>query len=726
MVSMSDVIGNQIETLRREINDHDHRYYVLNEPTIDDPTYDKLFNQLKQLEEAHPHLITSDSPTQRVGGEPLSGFEHVDHAVPMLSVDNTYDETQLREFDQRVAKGLGGEPYRYVVDPKVDGVAVSLLYEDGVLALAATRGDGKTGDDITQNIRTIHTVPLRLSGKDIPSVLEIRGEVVWPTAGFDKFNKQREEKGEPMFANPRNATAGTLKSLDPRVVKARRLQFIAHGFGRIEPLPASSDAELFAQFKSWGMGIAVSPYREIFDSIEDVIERLHEWDQRRHGLPYETDGLVIKVDAFDQRDVLGTTSRYPRWCIAYKFAAERVTTKLIEVDFQVGKSGAITPVARLTPVLLGGTMVSNASLHNPVHIERLGLHEGDTVVIEKAGEIIPQVVKVVESERQANAKSITVPKLCPSCTKRLHYNIPDEGMVAFRCENKDCSDSYKVIQRKSLRKKCVRCGEDVTPVDELPTLRCHNPDCPAQLKERLRHFASRNAMDIARLGTSMADLLVDKRFVQTIADIYKLSEREHELVELERQGETSIKHLLAGIEASKKKSLSRLLVALNLPHVGVSTAEKLADQFESLTEIMAASVEKLQSALSESDEPTKNSFSKIAAAIQKYLDTNETKNLIERLMGYGVNPTAERKTPSDHDGLLAGKTVVITGTLESMSRKDAQDLVKSLGGKTSGSVSKKTDLVVAGESPGSKFTKAQQLGIEIVDEASFRKLVAAQ
>ncbi|MCH9035070.1 MAG: NAD-dependent DNA ligase LigA, partial [Planctomycetes bacterium] len=450
--SMTDTAAKRMERLREQIRRHDHAYYVLGQPTISDQQYDELFSELKRLENEHPDLVTRDSPTQRVGEKPIAGFVHVTHAVPMLSVDNTYDEQQLRDFDQRVAKGLGESAYRYVVDPKIDGVAVALIYEDGVLTHAVTRGDGTTGDDITQNARTIKSIPLRLMGEDVPAVVEVRGEVVWPVAEFQRFNEMREKGGEATFANPRNATTGSLKQLDSKKLLGRGLQFVAHGFGRIEPLAADRDAELFEKFASWG--VPVSPHRRVYDSIDEIAAALAEWDELRKTLPYETDGLVIKVDSFAQRDTLGATSRHPRWCIAYKFAAEQAESTLLAVDVQVGKGGTLTPRAVLEPVQLAGTTVRHASLHNFDQVERLGLCIGDRVVVEKAGEIIPQVVRVVMDQRPANTTPIERPTACPVCEGEV---AQDEGGVR---------------------------------------LRCLNPACPAQLKERLAHFCARDQMDI--------------------------------------------------------------------------------------------------------------------------------------------------------------------------------------------------------------------------------------
>jgi len=460
---MSAAVAKRIDKLREEIRRHDHAYYVLGEPVIADREYDALFDELKRLETEHAELVTPDSPTQRVGGSPIGGFKTVAHDVRMLSIDNTYDEAALREFDERVRKGLGGDAYRYVVDPKVDGVAVSLRYEGGVLTLAATRGDGATGDDITHNARTIRSIPLKLTGRDVPDVLDVRGEIVWPTAEFRAFNAEREKAGEATFANPRNATAGTLKQLDPRNVAGRGLQFVAHGFGRIDPLTSETDEKLFSNFARWG--IPVSPYRVVVDSIDAIVRRLPEWDERRRGLPYETDGLVVKVNALDQRDALGATSRYPRWCIAYKFAPDRAETVVRSVDFQVGKLGTITPRAVMDPVLLSGTTVRHATLHNFDQVDRLDVRIGDTVIIEKAGEIIPQVIEVVRDKRPKGAKPIERPKKCPVCDGAVER---DEGGVYVRCIN---------------------------------------PSCPAQLKERLIHFCGRNQMDIEGAGEVLIETL---------------------------------------------------------------------------------------------------------------------------------------------------------------------------------------------------------------------------
>ncbi len=667
---MAGTIEKRIARLRDDIRRHDHAYYVLAKPIITDRQYDTLLAELRELEERYPELIAADSPTQRVGESPIEGFQHVTHAVPMLSVDNTYDETQLREFDERARKGLGGEKVRYVVDPKVDGVAVSLLYEGGELTLAATRGDGATGDDVTLNVRTIKSVPLRLMGGDVPIVLEVRGEIVWPTEDFNRCNAEREAAGEPIFANPRNATSGTLKQLDPRNVARRGLQFVAHGFGRVEPMAATTHSGLFKDLARWG--VPVSPFQTAHASLDEIIKRLDEWDERRRELPYVTDGLVIKVDAFDQRDALGATSRYPRWCIAYKFAAEQAQSVLLSVDFQVGKLGTITPRAVMEPMQLSGTRVRHATLHNFDQVDRLDVRLGDTVIVEKAGEIIPQVVSVVKEKRPKGAKPIKRPARCPVCKGDIEQ---DEGGVYIRCIN---------------------------------------PSCPAQLKERLIHFAARNQMDIEGAGEVLIEMLVDAGMLHECADLYDLHERRSDLVALERLGEKSVDNLLDGIEQSKRQPLSRLLAALNIRHIGGSTAELLADAFGSMEKLRTRSVEQLMEVEGVGPE--------MARSVVRFFNSPAGIAGVDRLAAAGVTMTQPKRSVAS-DSPLAGKTVVVTGTLERMGRKEAQDAIRRLGGKPVGSVSKKTDLVVAGESPGSKFDKAKQLGIETIDETQFLRLI---
>ncbi|MGB9625432.1 MAG: NAD-dependent DNA ligase LigA [Phycisphaerae bacterium] len=670
---MSKDVKDEIERLREEIRRHDYLYYVLAQPEISDREYDRLFDRLKKLEAEHPDLVTPDSPTQRVGDRPLEGFAQVRHAVPMLSIDNTYTEGEVREFDQRVRKGLGGERPMYVVDPKIDGVAISLRYEDGVLVQAATRGDGETGDDITQNARTIRAIPLRLIGRDVPGLLEARGEVYWPRSDFARFNAERAKKGEPTFANPRNATAGTLKQLDPQIVAQRGLAFFAHSFGEVRPLRAQTHSQLMDQFTRWG--IPVNPQRRLFASIDDVCAFIREWESKRLELDYETDGLVIKVDRLDHRDVLGSTSRAPRWCIAFKYAAERAESRLHSVRFQVGKLGTITPVANLEPVRLAGTTVKSASLHNFDQIERLGVMIGDTVLVEKAGEIIPQVVQVVADKRPRDARPIRPPGRCPSCGEPVRR---EEGLVALRCEN---------------------------------------PACPAQVKERIRYFCGRDQMDIEGAGPALVEQLVDKGLVKDAADLYALHKRRDDLIALERMGEKSADNLLAAIEESKKRPLARLVTALNIPQVGAATADLLAEHFGDMDRIMEADEQKLQEIEGIGPE--------VAASIRRYFDNKAARKLIERLRNAGVNMKQPKRQVSGRRP-LAGKTFVVTGTLEKYSRKEIQDLIVELGGKAVGSVSRNTDYLICGADPGSKLQKAKELGVTVLTEKEFDNLIGRE
>lgn len=662
--------ARDIEQLREQIRHHDHLYYVEGRTEISDREYDKLFARLKELEAAHPELASPDSPTQRVAGEPIEGFAHVKHAVPMMSIDNTYNEEEIREFDGRVAKGLEGRPYEYLVDPKVDGVSATLRYEKGRLALGATRGDGKTGDDVTANVRTIRAVPLTLRGKGWPEVLEVRGEVYWPRKAFDAYNERREKEGEEPFANPRNATSGTLKSLDSRAISDRGLSFVAHGNGEIVGGDFKTAEEMFKAFKSWG--IPVSPHQRVCKAIDDVVRFINEWEPKRHKLEYETDGLVVKVNRFDQRGILGETSRYPRWCIAYKYAAEQAESKLLNVDFQVGKLGTITPRAVMEPTQLSGTIVRHASLHNFDQVERLDVRIGDTVVVEKAGEIIPQVIRVVLEKRPKGAKKIVPPAKCPVCKGEV---AKDEGGVYVRCIN---------------------------------------PSCEAQLKERLKYFCGRDQMDIEGGGEVLVNQLVDAGLVHRYADLFALAGKRDELLALERMGEKSADNLLEGIERSKKQPLSRVLAALNIRHVGSSTAELLAEHFGDMEAIAKASVEELDEIEGVGPE--------LAASIHQFFNSDAGRKTWQALRDVGVNMKEPKRRVSG-DQPLAGKTLVVTGTLEKFSRSEIEKLIKELGGKAAGSVSKKTDFLVCGEDAGSKLDKAKELGVKVLSEGEFLKLV---
>jgi DNA ligase (NAD+) len=672
----------KLEQLREEIRRHDRLYYIENMPTVSDQEYDRLFSQLKKLEGEHPELVTPDSPTQRVSGAPLEGFTTVTHSLPMLSMDNTYSAGELREFDQRVRKTLELAKVEYVVETKIDGVAVSLRYEDGLLVLAATRGDGVRGDDVSTNIRTIPSVPLRLSqpgGKkakdslfaenlEVPAVLEVRGEVFMPGKEFERINKEREQAGDPPFANPRNATAGSLKLLDSRIVARRGLRFLGYALGEVSEPPAETHFEAMAALRS--LSIPTNPHFERAADIEEVIEICNRWEQKKNSLDYQIDGMVVKVNRFAQQQTLGKTARSPRWCIAYKFAAERAETIVTSISVQVGKSGALTPVANLEPVQLSGTTVSRASLHNFEELARKDVCEGDAVLVEKAGEIIPQVVEVLKEKRPKNAKSFKLPKQCPQCKGEV---LKDEDGVY---------------------------------------LRCINPECPAQLVERLRHFAGRDQMDIDGLGIALIEQLVANKLVHSFADIYQLNQEQ--LAGLERMGEKSAANLVAAIEVSKERSLARVLAGLGILHVGTRVAEILAEEFGSIGALLDAEKEQLE----QIDEigPV------MAESIYKFCHNARTRKLIEDLIEAGLRMPGPDKTKAK-SGPFSGKTVVVTGTIEGYSRNEIEALIKAQGGKPTGSVSKKTDLVIVGESPGSKADKAAQLGVKIINTDAFLEMI---
>ncbi len=663
---MTSDIKKRIEQLRTEIRRHDYLYYVLNQPKISDQQYDKLFTELKSLEEQHPELITPDSPTQRVSEQPLEGFETIRHAIPMLSIDNTYSPEELRAFDERVAKGLESHDYDYVVELKIDGVASSLRYEHGLLITGATRGDGRAGDDVTANVRTIKAIPLRLTG-DVPDVLEVRGEVYMPTKSFIALNKQREKEGEALFANPRNATAGSLKLLDSRITAKRNLSFFAYATGEISQPLGKDHYETLQAFKK--LGLPVNPNIKKAKNIDEVIGICNSWDKKREQLEYQIDGMVVKVNRLDHREILGFTGRAPRWCISYKFAAEQAETVVESIDVQVGKGGTLTPVANLTPVFLAGTTVKRASLHNFDQMKRLDVREGDTVVIEKAGEIIPQVVEVKKERRPKGATPFKLPKKCPNC------------------------------------------GGDVKKDAEGVFLRCVNPHCLGQLKERLRYFAGRGQMDIENLGEALIDQLVDTGLVKNFADIYKLTK--DDLVELERMADKSAQNVIDSIEASKTRPLWRLIAGLGIRHIGGQTAQVLAEQFGSLEAIMKASQTELD-AIEQVGE-------KVAESVYEFFHNNRNVSVIEELLAAGVKPELPKKARAK--GKLAGKTIVVTGTLQNFSRQQAEQAIRDAGGKAASSVSKNTDFVLAGKEPGSKLDKARELHIKVITEDEFLKMV---
>lgn len=654
--------------LRKELDRHNYLYYVQAEPEITDAEFDALLRELQELEAAYPELQTPDSPTQRVGGEPLGGFETVEHLVPMLSIDNTYSHEEVRAFDGRVRKGLkpGDEP-AYMVELKMDGVAMSLRYADGIFERAVTRGDGLRGDDVTANVRTIQGVPLRLKGSP-PPLLEVRGEVFMKHAELARINKEREQAGEPPFANPRNTTAGTLKQLDPKAVAKRRLEIFLYDIAPTEGVSLKAHHDTLKRLNDWGFPI--EPHTKRCETIDDVIAYCDEWEARRTELDYETDGMVIKVDSAAQRQRLGATSKAPRWSIAYKFPAQVAQTILRGITVSVGKTGVLTPGAELDPVQLAGTTVRRASLYNFEDLERKDLRIGDTVEVRKAGEIIPQVLRMVPSKRPKNAKKFPIPTHCPECHTEVHKD--PEGVF----------------------------------------LRCLNLSCPAQVRERLEYFASRGAMDIDGLGPAVVAQLVDKELVHTPAELYTNLTLEN-LSGLERMGKKSAQNLLDAIEHSKQQPLHRLLNALGIRHVGGHTGEVLANHFGSMDKLMKASVEELEN--------IHEIGHVVAESVHDFFDTPENQQLIEQLREAGVN-MKETAAATGGPRPFEGKTFVVTGTLENYTRDGIHDRIKKLGGRPSSSLSGTTDYLLVGNSPGSKLVKAEKLGVQVLTETDFERL----
>jgi DNA ligase (NAD+) len=670
----SHEIEREIARLRTELNRHNYLYYVEARPEISDREFDRMLSRLTELEAQHPELITPDSPTQRVGGQPLEGFASVRHAVPMLSIDNTYSYDELREWDARIRRGLNlHEPVRYVVELKVDGVAVSLRYEHGRFVKGATRGDGERGDDITANLRTVREIPLVLHDCRVP-LLEVRGEVYMTNSELVRLNELRRAAEEPPFMNPRNSTAGSLKLLDPKLCARRRLRFVSHGLGESQGIKETSYYAITQSMKTWG--IPVSSYTACYDSIDQVIEHAQRWNAERNALDFQTDGLVVKVDDLNQRERLGARSKSPRWTIAFKYEAEQAVTRLIGINVQVGKTGKLTPVADLEPVQLAGTTVKRASLHNADEIERKDIRIGDAVVIQKAGEIIPQVVRVETDARKGTETAFHLPRKCPSCGASV-----------------------------------VRSGDEVD-------FYCTNPPsrCPDQLKEWIRWYAHRDAMDIDGLGEKLIEQLVDKTLVRSLADLYRLDAQA--LANLERMGKKSAENLVRGIEASKERSLDRLLTGLVIRHVGTRMAEIIAARVQTLERLRKMSLQELEAI------PEVGPV--VAASIYEYFHDPENEKLLDELWQAGVRPEAVQPAHSGGGTLpFAGKTFVLTGTLPKRSRTEAEALIKEHGGKVTGSVSKMTSFVLAGEEPGSKLDKARQLGIPVIDEAELERLAGA-
>lgn len=671
-----DTFEQQITQLRTTLRHHEYLYHVLDNPEIPDAEYDRLMGELRALEEAHPDLITPDSPTQRVGAAPLSEFTQIRHEVPMLSLDNVFDEASYLAFNKRIQDRLKStEAVTFCCELKLDGLAVSLLYEDGVLISAATRGDGTTGENITANVRTIRAIPLKLRGENIPRRLEVRGEVFLPQAGFEKINEEARRTGGKIFANPRNAAAGSLRQLDPRITAKRPLTFFCYGVGVLEggELPASHHGRL-QQFKEWGL--PVSDRIRLCNTAEEVLAFYHQVEAERPTLGFDIDGVVIKVDSLALQETLGFVARAPRWAVAFKFPAQEQMTFVRDVEFQVGRTGAITPVARLEPVQVAGVLVSNATLHNADEIERLGLRIGDRVVIRRAGDVIPQVVGVVESERPENTTEIVFPAHCPVC------------------------------------------GSDVERVEGEAVARCTGGlICGAQRKEALKHFVSRRALDVDGMGDKIIDQLVEKEYVHTAADLFKLTAGK--LTGLDRMGPKSAQNVVDALAKSKETTFARFLYALGIREVGEATAAGLATYFGSLDALTAASIEELQKV------PDVGIV--VATHVFNFFAEESNREVIRQLTEEaGVHwPAPVVINAEEIDSPFAGKTVVLTGSLSIMSRDDAKARLIELGAKVAGSVSKKTDLVIAGEAAGSKLVKAQELGIEVIDEAEMIRLLGA-
>ena len=710
--------AKRMAELRREISEHDRRYYEEAAPTISDREYDRLYKELVDLEGEFPELVTPDSPTQRVGGKPLQAFAQIQHRVPMLSLDNTYSEEEVPNFYKRITKLLPNEKIPVVVEPKVDGVAVSVMYENGKLRYAATRGDGTVGDDITQNIKTIKSVPHQLRGA-APKVFEVRGEAYLDKKGFEKLNKERETAGLPLFANPRNAAAGSLKHLDPNVAAKRPLGMVFYGTGAVEGADVDLHSKIFPLFKKLGL-----PTHEdwwLADSVEQILNAIRDLDEIRRDFPYETDGAVIKVDALEQRERLGFTAKSPRWAIAYKYAAERVQTKLLDIIVQVGRTGILTPVAKLEPVLVSGSTVARATLHNEDEIKRKDIRIGDTVVIEKAGEVIPAVVEVVKSKRPPTAKPFDF-------LKHIHG-------------------------------KCPVCGGEVRRDPEFVAWRCENIRCPAQATRRLEFFAARGALDIESVGGIVADKLVERGLVREPLELFELKVDQLAKLNLGTDenprifGEKNATKAMQSIERAKTLPLSRWLYALAIPDVGKTTATDRARFHETIEDVADSRIlrdviayheskdkqtrKKIAERLIKSGfaEASKSKIDKqrgivtqvgpvVAESVLDFFKSSSGKKILQRMKQLRIEPKSEKVSAKKMAELpFAGKTFVLTGTLPSMTREEASKSVEALGGHVSGSVSKKTDYVVAGSEAGSKLDKAKELGVKIIDEAEFKKML---
>ena len=672
MASTSKDVEKKIESLREQIRHHEYLYYVLDQPEISDADFDKLMRRLKDLEEQHPELITPDSPTQRVGGKPREGFVKVAHSSPMLSLDNTYNEDELRAWERRVHELSGRAQVDYVCELKLDGMSLALVYEDGKLARGITRGDGSVGEDVTLNVRTVRSIPLsidknKLHSAGIPNTFEVRGELLMPIAAFKKLNEERERQGLATFANPRNFTAGTVRQLDSNVTAQRRLDFFpyflfSHGRTFFDRHSKTLDALEKAGFK-------VNPNHKLVHSMEEVWAFIQQWEAKRDSLPYEIDGIVIKVDRTSLQDELGFTGKAPRWAIAYKYAARAGITKLEDIRVQVGRTGKLTPVAMLAPVLIGGTTVRNATLHNMDEIERLGVRIGDWVQVERGGDVIPKIAKVIDDKDHPRGhKTFQMPETCPVCGTKI---VRAEGEVDYRCVN---------------------------------------ANCPAKLRETILHFASRGIMNIDGMGEALVNQLTDRGLVKNVADIYKLTKKD--LLSLERMGDKSAQNILDEIDNSKKLPLERVIYGLGIRMVGERTAQFLAEHFGSMEALENASVEELQD--------VNEVGPLIAESIVEFFSIAANRKLVERLREADLTLTGQKK---ERGTKLAGKTFVLTGTLAHFTRDEAKKMIEDAGGKVTGSVSKKTDYVVAGADAGSKLDKAKDLGVAVIDEKELQKLL---
>ncbi|TDX48917.1 NAD-dependent DNA ligase LigA [Orenia marismortui] len=657
-------IENRVDELRKKIRKHNHYYFVLDEPQISDREYDKLMQELIQLEEEHPELITQDSPTQRVGGEAIDEFNKVEHEIPLLSLAKSFSEEELREFDKRIKKEVDAS-FNYVVELKIDGLSASLIYRDGLLVQGATRGNGQVGEDVTHNIKTIKSIPLRL---DQELNLEVRGEVYFPKDRFVELNQRREESGEEKFANPRNAAAGTLRQLDPKKAANRPLDIFIYDSAYIERESFNLHNKRLEYLQK--LGFKLNQEYKLCDNIEEVISYCQEWTEKRNGLNYEIDGIVIKVNNLALRDQLGSTAKHPRWAMAYKFPAQQKETQIKDVEITVGRTGSLNPTAILEPILLDGSVVSRATLHNQDEIDRKDIRIGDKVIVEKAGDIIPQVVRVLKEKRTGQEEKFEIPKHCPVC-----------GAEAVRLE-----------------------GEVV--------ISCTGGACPAQLREEIIHFVQRNAMNIEGVGPSLIQQLLDNNLIQDVADLYYL--KKEELMNLDRMGEKSSQNVIAALEKSKDNALAQLIFGLGIRHVGSRVGQVLAQNYKDIDAIAQADEEELSS--------INEIGPKIAQSIVSYFDQEQNLNIIKKLKEAGVN--LESQT-SNIERTLEAKKIVVTGKLEDFTRKEAKTAITNLGGRVTSSVSKNTDYLVVGENPGSKYDKAQEIGVSILNEAEFKELIGS-